>query len=47
MEISGNKLKVQFSDPNKRSQAIVGDVPGYDLTAENCTTLFVAFQVNT
>jgi RNA recognition motif-containing protein len=33
MEIAGAKIKVQFSDPNKRSHAIIGDVPGYDLTA--------------
>lgn len=37
---------MQFSDFNKR-QEIVGDVPGYDLTYLNCTTLFVAFSVNT
>jgi len=37
---------VQFSDYNKRPKEIVGDVPDYDLTAQNCTTLFVAFSVN-
>lgn len=25
---------------------IIGDTPDYDLTPENCTTLFVAFSVN-
>lgn len=43
MELAGLKVKVQFSDPNKRSPAIIGDEPGYDLTAQNCTTLFLAF----
>jgi RNA recognition motif-containing protein len=46
LEIAGSKIKVQFSDPNKRGQTIIGDVPGYDLTSSNCTTLFVAFQVS-
>lgn len=46
LEINGYKVKVQFSDFNKRPQTIVGDVPGYDLTMENCKTLFVAFSVN-
>ena len=46
LEIDGCKVKVQFSDYNKRPQSIVGDVPDYDLTAINCCTLFVAFSVN-
>ena len=36
---------MQFSDYNKRPE-IVGDLPGYDCTYLNCTTLFVAFIVN-
>lgn len=46
LEIDHHKLKVQFSDFNKRPSSIVGDLPDYDLTATNCTTLFVAFSVN-
>lgn len=46
MEINGAKIKVQFSDYTKRPSSIVGDVPDYDLTAANCSTLFVAFSVN-
>jgi RNA recognition motif-containing protein len=46
LEIDGQKIKVQFSDYNKRPE-IVGDVLNYDLTYSNCTTLFVAFSVNT
>ena len=45
LEIGGCKIKVQFSDFNKRGNQIVGDVSGYDLTPDNCTTLFVAFSV--
>ncbi|TNV87135.1 hypothetical protein FGO68_gene1188 [Halteria grandinella] len=45
LEIDGYKLKVQFSDFNKRPE-IVGDVPGYDCTYLTCTALFVAFSVN-
>ena len=46
LEIDGMKLKVQFSDYNKRPSAIIGDVPDYDLTQANCCTLFVAVSVN-
>ncbi|CDW71098.1 rna binding motif-containing zinc finger [Stylonychia lemnae] len=45
LEINGFKIKVQFSDYNKRPE-IVGDLAGYDCTFQNCTTLFVAFIVN-
>ena len=45
LEIDSHKIKVQFSDYNKRPE-IVGDSPGYDLTPNNCTTLFVAFSVS-
>lgn len=47
LELSNNKLKVQFSDFNKRSHNILGDLENYDLTKENCKTLFIAFSVNT
>lgn len=43
--IEGHKIKVQFSDYNRRGQAIVGDLAEYDLTQTNCSTLFVAFSV--
>ena len=46
MDIDGSKIKVQFSDYNKRPE-IIGDQAGYDLTQQNCTTLFVAFSVST
>lgn len=45
LEIDGHKVKVQFSDYNKKPE-IVGDLAGYDLTYLNCTTLFVAFSVS-
>jgi len=45
LEIDGQKVKVQFSDCNRRGMQIVGDVADYDLTPTNCTTLFVAFSV--
>jgi len=45
LEIDGYKVKVQFSDCNRRGASIVGDVPDYDLTQDNCTTLFIAFSV--
>lgn len=47
LEIDGFKTKVQFSDYHRRGQQIVGDVPDYDLTSQNCSTLFVAFSVGT
>ena len=45
LEICGSKIKAQFSDFNKRGKHVIGDVPDYDLTQDNCTTLFVAFSV--
>ena len=45
LEIDGCKVKVQFSDSNRRGSAIVGDVPDYDLTPANCSTLFIAFSI--
>ena len=45
LEIDGYKMKVQFSDCNRRGMAIVGDLADYDLTQANCTTLFIAFSV--
>jgi RNA recognition motif-containing protein len=32
LEIDGMRLKVQFSDYNKRPSTIQGDIPDYDLT---------------
>ena len=44
---SRTKIKVIFSDPQRRGDVIIGDKEGYKLTESNCTTLFVAFCVNT
>ena len=44
--MKGNKLTIEFVDSRSRPEA-VGDLEKYDLTYENCKTLFVAFSVNT
>ncbi len=47
MDLQGNKIKVIFSDPQRRGEEIIGDKEGYQLNEFNCKTLFVAFCVNT
>ena len=42
--MDGKKVKVQFSDFNKRPE-IIGDIENYDLNLTNCSTIFVAFSV--